>query len=96
MSERANSPSSTAAIAERLLDQRAKEDERQDRAHREALEHLAAQATLWQRTALALILVLLVLVAGVVGVGVTGSLPGVGDIQITRPGGQPEPATGTP
>lgn len=82
-------PSSTAAFASRLLDAAEREDERNAREHAAALEHLAAQARLWQRTTLALIAVLLVLVAGLVGVGVSGTVPGLGEIEVVRPASAP-------
>jgi len=66
--------------------------EREDRKD----ERAAAQRTIraWQLTALALIIVLLVLVTGVVGVSVSGHVPGYGDIAITQPGDKP-PSTPT-
>jgi len=68
--------------------------EREDRKD----ERAAAQRTIraWQLTALALIIVLLVLVSGVVGVSVSGHGPGYGDIAITQPGDKPSTATPTP
>lgn len=99
-------PSATATITSRLLDQAERDNERTEREHQRALESLTEQARLWQRTALALIVVLAVLVAGVVGVGVSGTLPGIGQITITQPTGnteqpapqepEPEPASEPP
>jgi uncharacterized membrane protein len=77
------------ALATRLLDAAEREDERSSREHAAALEHLAAQARLWQRTTLALIAVLLVLVAGLVGVGVSGTVPGLGELRVVHPGEAP-------
>lgn len=73
------------------------EDRREDRAERRAREEreakdraderAASQKTIraWQITAGLLIFVLLVLVSGIVGVGVSGHVPGLGDIKITQP-----------
>lgn len=71
----------------------AERDERQadkalnavDQANARALAAVERQATLWFRLSMALIVVLLVLVAGVVGVGVSGTIPGVGEIKVTQP-----------
>ena len=62
------------------------EERRQDREDRKD-ERAATQRTIraWQITTAMLILVMLVLVAGLVGVGVSGTIPGIGDIEITQP-----------
>ena len=62
------------ASAERLADQDA------DRAREQAT------ITAYSRIIMLLIVVLLVIVSGLVGVGVSGTIPGVGEIAIDRPG----------
>lgn len=49
----------------------------------------AATIAAWQRVVWLLVLVLLVLTAGIVGVGVTGSIPGVGELHVTKEGAAP-------
>lgn len=73
---------SQTGIIGKLLEAADKDDERKEREHERAVAALERQAVLWQRTALALIVVLLVLVSGLVGVGVTGNVPGLGEIHI--------------
>lgn len=73
-------------IHERDAERDAKREEAERADRRD--ERAAAQRTIraWQATAALLILVVLVLVSGVVGVGVSGHIPGLGDVQITQPG----------
>lgn len=97
------SPGTTShVVVGRLLDAQEKDRERDEREHAAAIGAFERQVTLWQRTALALIAVIAILVSGVVGVGVTGKLPGVGEIQIVQPGSDapdpepPDPEPSTP
>lgn len=76
--EKATAPS----VVNRLLDQAEEDNKRTEREHKLVLDTLSKQVTLWQRTTIALILVLFLLVAAITGVGVSGTLPGVGDIEI--------------
>jgi hypothetical protein len=94
MSDEKQRPKGTATLTlERDAAERAERLERERLASAERSVAMAAdaerdRATLqaWQRTVMLLVLVLLVLVAGLVGVGVTGEIPGVGEIAIDRPG----------
>jgi hypothetical protein len=82
-------------IIERLIDagtaDRAR-DERQTTATIAALERTNSMLI---RALISVVLVLGILVAGVVGVGVTGRIPGMGELTIQK-GGAPSPLEGAP
>lgn len=80
----AGTGANTLAITNRLLDAAEKDDERKERETKLLIETLERSVVLWQRVTMALITVLLVLVSGVVGVSVSGKLPGIGDIKIEQ------------
>lgn len=57
---------------------------------REALTERAKSAEdaarMWHRLSMGLVVVLTIVIAGLLGVGVSGKIPGVGEIEIDRPG----------
>lgn len=80
-------PGKDTLLRERADKAEADEDRANDRAFA-AIEARAASAEeaakLWHRLTLALVAVLVIVIAGLLGVGVSGNIPGVGEISVSK------------
>ena len=72
-------------------EERERDRERDSKRDAKIIETLERSSKRWMYLSLALVLVLGILVSGVVGVSVSGSIPGMGDIHITEPSETPKP-----
>jgi hypothetical protein len=77
---------SQTGIIERLIDAGAEDRARDERQTQSAITALQDTNRMLTRVVIALVVVLGILVSGVVGVGVTGKVPGYGEITVTQPG----------
>ena len=75
-------PTGTQRLLANLIARDSASDEREERDRAAERATAERQIVLWSRVALAELLVILVLVAGVLGVGVSGRIPGIGAIAI--------------
>lgn len=98
MSEEERRRKSASTLHEEIAAESRADEAEARREARAAYERLAAAvearaqsaedaARLWHRLAMGLVVVLTIVIAGLLGVGVSGQIPGVGEISVSKHGG---------
>lgn len=98
MSEEERRRKSASTLHEEIAAESRADEAAARREARAAYEQLAAAyearaksaedaARMWHRLSMGLVVVLTIVIAGLLGVGVSGQIPGVGEISVSRDGG---------